>query len=232
MRRFAPDSGWREKDEAYAAGRVGSRELLAWDLEVLPRDPELLRGAAASLPHDSGFPDFTRAISEIGGTLEIVSDGLGFYVAPALAALGLSDIPIVTNDVFLDPVAPAISFPNGHPHCFVCGTCKRERVRAHQAAGRRVVYVGDGTSDRYAAAHADLTFAKDELADVCRAEGWPYEPWARFDDLTRWVRGVGRGMGTWGPPVGRGGFICGPEVWGPDATSPSIPPDPDARAAV
>ena len=27
-----------------------------------------------------------------------------------------------------------VSFPYGHPACFVCGTCKRERVRLHRDA--------------------------------------------------------------------------------------------------
>ena len=50
--------------------------------------------------------------------------------------------------------APSIAFPNGHPTCLVCGTCKRNRVLAHQAAGRAVVFIGDGESDRYAAGYA------------------------------------------------------------------------------
>ena len=28
----------------------------------------------------------------------------------------------------------SIAFPNGHRSCHVCGTCKRNRVLAHQAA--------------------------------------------------------------------------------------------------
>ncbi len=57
----------------------------------------------------------------------------------------------------------ALTFPYGHPACFVCGTCKRERVRAHEADGRVVVFIGDGSSDRYAAHHADIVWAKDRL---------------------------------------------------------------------
>ena len=38
-------------------------------------------------------------------------------------------------------------------------------------AGAPAVFVGDGLSDRYAAACADLVFAKSSLARYCRGEG-------------------------------------------------------------
>ncbi len=69
---------------------------------------------------------------------------------------------------------PRIEFPNGHPTCFVCGTCKRHRVLAHQAAGRAVVFIGDGESDRYAAGYSDFVFAKRALVRICEGYGWPF----------------------------------------------------------
>ena len=119
-----------------------------------------------------------------GAQLEIVSDGLGFYVSSNLAAIGLHDIPVATNENRVGAGRDGMSFPYGHPACFVCGTCKRERVRLHQASGRIVVFIGDGTSDRYAAAHADLVFAKGSLARFCADEGWPFVDWSSFADVT------------------------------------------------
>ena len=49
--------------------------------------------------------------------------------------------------------------------------------------GRVVVFIGDGTSDRFAAAHADMVFAKGALARICAAEGWPFIEWADFADV-------------------------------------------------
>src|SRR5207247_8201684 len=82
---------------------------------------------------------------------------------------------------------PAISFPAGHPACFVCGTCKRERVREHHRRGNVVVFIGDGMSDRYGAAHAEMIFAKGRLARLCDEEGWPYAAWETFAEITRWT---------------------------------------------
>ena len=236
MSRFVEDqAALDEKDQAYYEGRVGSRELMLWDLSVLPEDAELLRATAASLPLDESFAAFVALCRRWRAAIEVVSDGFGFHVEPALAALGLADLPVATNETRLEGPDRGMSFPYGHPRCFVCGTCKRERVRIHQAAGRAVVFIGDGTSDRFAAAHADLVFAKDQLAELCATEGWAYQPWSSFADVTAWAESAfaeGRlppapdAYATWraGYAPAPRPFICGPEVWGPGRTTPGPGP--------
>ena len=204
-------------------------------MDVLPRDAELLRIEAGQMPQDATFPTFVVAMHERGALVEVVSDGLGFYVRSNLAALGLSDVPVATNDNTVAGGGAGMSFPYGHPACFVCGTCKRERVRLHHAAGRVVVFVGDGMSDRYAAAHADVTFATGALVRICMAEGWPFNEWRDFADLRAQVDEMftdGRlprssaQLAAWRskhsqPPRP---FICGPEVWGAGRTTPGPGP--------
>jgi 2-hydroxy-3-keto-5-methylthiopentenyl-1-phosphate phosphatase len=208
---------------------------MKWDMDVLPRDAELLRSEAAAMPQDEAFPTFVERARARGAQVEVVSDGLGFYVAPNLRMLGITDVYVATNANQVANGGEGMSFPFGHPACFVCGTCKRERVRLHQAAGRVVVFVGDGTSDRYAAAHADVVFAKESLARICAAEGWPFIEWASFDDVNEEVDRLfadGRlpagaeDLPAWEAthaPAPRP-FICGPEVWGPGRTTPGPGP--------
>jgi 2-hydroxy-3-keto-5-methylthiopentenyl-1-phosphate phosphatase len=208
---------------------------MQWDMDVLPRDAELLRREAAEMAQDETFPAFVDAVRGRGAQLEIVSDGFGFYVASNLAALGVRDVPIATNENRVGEGSAGMSFPYGHPSCFVCGTCKRERVRLHQASGRVVVFVGDGTSDRFAAAHADMVFAKGSLARICAAEGWPFIDWITFADVNAEVARAfedGRlptaqdAMAAWRATHGHAprAFICGPEVWGPGRTTPGPGP--------
>jgi 2-hydroxy-3-keto-5-methylthiopentenyl-1-phosphate phosphatase len=205
---------------------------MKWDMDVLPHDADLLRGEAAAMPQDTTFAPFVRDAQARGALVEVVSDGLGFYVRSNLAELGLSDVPVATNENTVADAGAGMSFPYGHPQCFVCGTCKRERVRLHQAAGRVVVFIGDGMSDRYAAAHADVTFATGALVRICMTEGWPFLEWRDFADVRAQVDAMfadGRlprsaaGLAAWraayaGPPRP---FICGPEVWGVGRTTPA-----------
>jgi 2-hydroxy-3-keto-5-methylthiopentenyl-1-phosphate phosphatase len=236
MQRYYPDRATlAAKDEDYDAGRVGSRELMRWDMDVLPADPQLLQRAAASMPQDESFPSFVAAVRKRGAQVEVVSDGLGFYIESNLAALGVTDVPVVTNRNELREGGAGMSFPFGHPTCFVCGTCKRERVRLHQSAGRAVVFIGEGTSDRYGAAHADLVFARDSLETICRQQGWDYLGWHRFDDVLAQVEEAfadgrlpadGEDLHRWRATHARPPrpFICGPEVWGPNRTTPTLAP--------
>ncbi len=219
----------RHMDELYVEGSKGSRELIAWDMEVLPHDPELLLREVDAWPLDEGLRQLVDTVHDVGGVVEVVSDGIGFHVEPMLARFGLPDLPIATNASVLGEGAAGVTFPYGHPACLVCGTCKRERIQKHRHAGRAVVFVGDGPSDRYAAHHADVIFAKASLAAWCEVENIPYEPWERLVDVTEWIELAlmdGRLPATpddfdsWAarahPDVET--FICGPEAWGDGRT--------------
>lgn len=224
MRTFVADqAAVAEMDDRYNAGDIGSRDLMAWDMEMLPDDPALLRAHAAQVPQDAGLVGLVALCRAHGIPVEVVSDGLGFYVGSNLGSLGLADLPVATNRNLVSGGAAGLSFPYGHPTCTVCGTCKRERVRAHQDSGRLVVFVGDGPSDRYAAWHADITFAKGSLRAWCESADVAIEPWQRLDEVTAWLGSSlasgelpsdAAGVGRWRSARTRRepAFICGPEA--------------------
>ena len=230
MAEFVPGA-WEEMSAVYDAGRMGSRRLMEAEMAMVDTrdDGAAMRAAAAVQPHDPGFAPFVRRAQAAGIPVEVVSDGFGFYIDPAMAALGLRDVPVFTNrTVFVDGRA-RIDFPNGHPACFICGTCKRARVLAHRAAGRAVVFIGDGESDRYAAGHADVIFAKRALVPICVANRWPFRRWTDFAEIDAWLA---EAIAAWHAdpasplmprPLARP-FSCGPEVWGPGLYDP---PEPD-----
>lgn len=209
---------WEAEAAAYDAGLAGSRRLMIDEVARMPADPAALMATAAAQPTDPTFPAFVRRARTAGIPVEVVSDGFGFFIEPALRRIGVEDVPVVTARMRFDGlVAPTIAFPNGHPSCFVCGTCKRARVLAHQAAGRSVVFIGDGESDRYAAGYSDVVFAKRALVRLCLEHGWPFRRWSEFaevdawlaETLAAWVADPGSLRG----PIARPLF-CGPEAWG------------------
>jgi 2-hydroxy-3-keto-5-methylthiopentenyl-1-phosphate phosphatase len=221
---FAPENFVADNAD-YEAGVIGSRSLMRRQVGRLPVDPGPVLALAAAQPHDPGFAGFVARALELGVALEVVSDGFGFYVEPALRRLGVPPIPVATARTVFAPPEPWMEYPYGHAACLVCGTCKRQRVLAHQAAGRTVAFVGDGASDRYAALHSDLIIAKHNLVTFCEAEGLPYTPWREFVDVSEWL---GSTVAAWRAdpatlpvPVARP-FICGPEVWGPGRANPPL----------
>jgi 2-hydroxy-3-keto-5-methylthiopentenyl-1-phosphate phosphatase len=207
---------WEPIAAAYDEGRIGSRRAMEGELALLRATEAELMATAAVQPHDPGLAPLIRRAEADGIPVEIVSDGFGFYIPAALASLGLSALPVVAASTTFAGDRARIDFPNGHPTCFVCGTCKRQRVLAHQAAGRAVVFVGDGESDRYAAGYADVVFAKRALVRICLEAGWPFHRWTELSEVDAWLATT---LDAWladpssVPRPAARPFFCGPEVW-------------------
>jgi 2-hydroxy-3-keto-5-methylthiopentenyl-1-phosphate phosphatase len=225
--------GIRELEAAaYAGGEMGWRRLMEFEVALVDAPREALLATALAQPHDPGFVPFVRRAQAAGVPVEVVSDGYGFFIAPALQALGVGELPVVTARTTFDGRRASIEFPNGHPTCFVCGTCKRNRVLAHQAAGRAVVFVGDGESDRYAAGYSDLVWAKRALVSICREAGWAFRRWTGFREIEAWLEET---VAAWrADPTSLPGprprpFFCGPEVWGHGRLDPPPGAWPPAR---
>ncbi|MFO1539786.1 MAG: hypothetical protein ACKOTZ_04965 [Chloroflexota bacterium] len=217
-------------DVAYDAGTLGSADLMRRDMDLLPDPADVLVPEAAAVPQDPGIVALADVVVRNGAAIEVVSDGLGFYVGDNLARIGLGWIPVATNTNELRGGGAGMAYPYTHPACGWCGTCKRERVRAHASAGagRIVLLVGDGTSDRYAAHHADVVLATGALAAWCARSGIPAVRWTELDEVAGWVAAAfadgrlprdaadvpaARARLRSGTPA-RPSFICGPEAWG------------------
>jgi 2-hydroxy-3-keto-5-methylthiopentenyl-1-phosphate phosphatase len=218
MRRHAPLDEWAPLERAYLQGRMGSRELLVRQAGLLDDSTGEIARMGRGEAHDPTFAPFAQGLRRRDIPIEVVSDGFGFFVSAALAEMGLEGIPVITADTTFDDGRVKIDFPNGNPDCLVCGTCKRARILHHRAAGRHVVFVGDGYSDLYAAGHADTVFAKPELAELCRQRGWPFRPWTDFASVAAEIDAdlaAGRLDG-----IGNAVFRCGPEAWPTGTTAP------------
>jgi 2-hydroxy-3-keto-5-methylthiopentenyl-1-phosphate phosphatase len=224
---------WESEAAAYDAGLMGSRRLMEIEMALVDAPAEALLATAAAQPHDPGFVPFVRHAQAAGVIVEVVSDGFGFFIGPALQALGVGELPVVTARTTFDARRASIAFPNGHPDCHVCGTCKRNRVLAHQAAGRSVVFIGDGESDRYAAGYSDVVWAKRSLVRICLEAGWPFRRWTEFSEIDAWLVET---LASWrADPASLAGpiaqpYFCGPEVWGPGLVDPPPGSWPPARS--
>lgn len=179
----AGSSEWRELDERYARGEIGSQQCQAGQLALLAGTADELREIARSVPLDPAAGPLIRGLLEAGAEVLVVSDGFGFYVADRLAELGADDIPVLTNEV--EWSTRQLAFPHADQRCpcSSCGTCKQAPLRAAQHRGRRTVFVGDGLSDRKAALLADVLYAKDRLASWCELNDVPFRPFGELADV-------------------------------------------------
>ena len=178
MDRFG-DPDWATYDEMWMRGEIDTRaSIRAQVAPFVTKGEELIAYAVQHCPMDPTFAGFVTWCQSRDIPVTIVSDGLGLYVEPLLATVGITGVGVITND-WGDG---AMRYPNGHPECIWCGTCK---MLAVQRAPGPVAFVGEGYSDRFGALYADIVFAKDALVGLCRDDGVPFVPYTDFDDVRR-----------------------------------------------
>ena len=194
--------GWEAFDEAVQAGTATLRHAIRQQATMLQGErTEMLSFARANFAMDASFSPFVRWATACDLGVVIVSDGFGFYIEPMLADAGLSGLPVVANRLVGSAGRWRLDHPHGHPQCVGCGTCKMLAVLEGQRRSGAVAFVGEGQSDRYGAAYADLVFAKERLAVICSTEGIPYVPWTSFDDVREILTSTTPSTPRSAPPV-------------------------------
>ena len=188
LQEFAPPEWWAI-EEAHRARRIGTRETMIRQFALVHASrADMLRFVDDHTRLDETFPRFVAYCARRGIPLEIVSEGLDFYLDHLLRKWRIS-VPARTNRTMFENDRVAISYPFADPTCNLCGTCKLRRLFELRIQGRQVVYVGDGHSDLCPAMEADVVFAKKELADLCRDEDIEFIPFDTFADVQREMEG-------------------------------------------
>jgi 2-hydroxy-3-keto-5-methylthiopentenyl-1-phosphate phosphatase len=184
---------WWEIDLEFQRGEIGSRECLVRQGALLSGSREaMLEFALDRFALEPSFVPFVHWTRANGIDVVVASDGFGFYVEPMLRAAGIEDVAVHTNETAnADGRSPTFSFPNRHPICVGCGTCKMLVVLQSRERSGPVAFVGEGHSDRYGALYADLVFAKKHLVDICMRDVIPFRMWDSFDDVRAGLEDAG-----------------------------------------
>src|SRR5712691_9368978 len=188
LEEFAP-SEWWEIERLYRTRKIGTRESMARQFALVraPRE-ELMKFVDRTAVIDDTFREFVDFCRAQGMVLEIVSEGLDFYVRHLLRKWDI-EVPVRTNHAIFEDGRVRIDHPWEDATCRLCGTCKLLRLFELRAEGYRTAYVGNGHSDLCPAIEADLVFAKDELADLCRVEEIDFIQFDRFSEVQRELGG-------------------------------------------
>ncbi len=150
---------WRALEKALGAGEITLEECMSrqFDMISLSRDEILLELDQVVVPRP-GFSELVEGCLFNGATFRITSAGLDFYIRHFLEAYTWrGQVEVVAPEVTDTPTGVRFQFP---PLSFAqARNFKEDNVLRERADGRRVAYIGDGTSDLWAARSADLAFA-------------------------------------------------------------------------
>ena len=124
------------------------------------------------------FPMFVRWCRREGYLLSVLSSGIKPVVSLFIGELG---VPFFAHRVEMTAT--------GWHYRRDQSADKRSILRRIKGT-RKVVYIGDGTSDIEAIPYVDLLFAKGYLAEHCQQEKIPYTPFQSFLDVQQSLEGT------------------------------------------
>jgi HAD superfamily phosphoserine phosphatase-like hydrolase len=175
---------WRKIEEDWVAGRIGSRECLSRQIDLVRATRADFEALADEVPIDSAFADFVAAGRELSLHMVIGSDGFEPLISRVLARLGVK-LPVVSNRLI---AGAANRWRAEFPHYL--GDCRSQSGNCKCALlnSGPTVLVGDGRSDFCAAPQATLVLAKKSLARYCRETAIEHIAIDGFADATRALR--------------------------------------------
>ena len=194
------DRRWLEIEKEWVAGRIGSRECLAGQIDLMTATHEQVDQLLDRIEVDSGLPALLDVCAARSVPVHIISDGFDYCIQRILGRPGqrfrsrLTGSHIVSSTLRANGVRWHAEFPHPIEACaHGCATCKPAAMELLNQTNALTVFVGDGFSDRHAAAIADVIFAKDKLASFCEHASLPYLP---FDTLAAVATGIEHLLGA------------------------------------
>jgi 2,3-diketo-5-methylthio-1-phosphopentane phosphatase len=183
--RFAPPA-WRDIDERWVRRELSLPEAqrAMWALVRATRDDAI--AGARSLGHlRPGLDKLLDNAAAAGARVWLASGGFDFYIEALLGdALGRFERRYY-NATRFDGDRVTVDFPHAALACAACAVCKGKVCDAARATGERVIFVGDGYSDRCVIGRADVIAAVrgSHLARFCREANAPHLELDRLDEL-------------------------------------------------
>jgi 2-hydroxy-3-keto-5-methylthiopentenyl-1-phosphate phosphatase len=166
IQRFSINEEWKQAEEEWQTGRIGSRECLERQFAQVRISAADLQAYLRTVPIDPAFRPMVEFLRAQGVEPVIVSDSFTAFIGPILAHQGISPLPTFCNELRLEGDRPVVSFPFFHAICSRSGNCKCSHLlKGDRPAGTRKVYVGDGQSDICPANVCEILFAKGSLLE-------------------------------------------------------------------
>jgi 2-hydroxy-3-keto-5-methylthiopentenyl-1-phosphate phosphatase len=186
------DGDWRQFLELYRERKIPVGVFSSETFGLVKADEQtmldyILRQNKAEIR--DGFGNLLEYCAKRGFKFVIVSNGLGFYIEAILKNLGVDGIEVYAAETEFDRNGLKVRYfgPDGSQ---LQDNFKKAYVELFHGQGYRVIYIGDGLSDRIPASQADYIFARDDLLAGCLEEKKPN--CTPFNDLNDVVRGLER----------------------------------------
>jgi 2,3-diketo-5-methylthio-1-phosphopentane phosphatase len=183
--RFATPE-WEQIDDLWVRNEISLMEAQRrmWALVRATREQaEAFVREAGALR--AGLDGLFAAVERAGGAVWLASGGFDFYIQALLGERLACFERTWFNTAEFAGGGIEIRFPHVELACERVPVCKGRICDLARASAERVIFVGDGASDRCAVGHADALFAVRGrlLARHCDAESVAFRPFDTFLDV-------------------------------------------------
>ncbi len=169
----------------WVRGEISTPEEIQGCFATIHATRQEMEAELNTIPVDAGFPALLDYCRNQGYQFAILSDGLQWYIEYILSKHGISGLTIYANQIEFKPSGFEISFPWYNPETPKRGASKPMIIQRYQNSGARVIFIGDGLSDREAVQVADSVYAKGRLLEYCRQNEFPV---TGFTDLAELLK--------------------------------------------
>ncbi len=179
---------WEEIEVSWREGLINSRECMAEQYALVRASQAELDAWLKTVAIDPHFKEFLDYCRTEDYPLTVVSDGFDYYIDRIFENYGIADVEVFSNHLEFKDGLIVTEFPHTNDECNTCGNCKTTIFHTFKTPANKIVYIGDGWSDRCIAHESDVIFAKHKLITYCHERGLEYTPYITFADIIEEMR--------------------------------------------
>jgi 2,3-diketo-5-methylthio-1-phosphopentane phosphatase len=186
LERFA-EPAWREVEEHWKDGKIGSRECLSKQTDFIRATPKEIDSLIDRIEIDPGFDEFMQTCERLNVDVTIVSDGYRRSIERVLDRAGRA-LPSRSGVLeYLGRRRWKLTSPVSRADCSSgSNTCK---CMIASEMNIPTILIGDGRSDFCVANEVDFVLAKGSLARHCAEKNIDHQPIDGLADAAKLLAG-------------------------------------------
>lgn len=175
-------------EKLYIDGKIGTKEGMIKHFETMKLSEEdYTRFIDREIHIDKAFKDFCIKAEKKNILIVIVSGGFWNAIEMILRKEDIKVNEIYANRLIFNGNKAEPNFLHEIESCNgnfkTCGNCKLFYLDKYKTLGKKVIFIGDGLTDRCIAKGADIVFAKGSLENYCRENNIEYIKYNNFKDV-------------------------------------------------
>ena len=177
-------SDWRPIEDRVTAHELSEKEALQaeFDLVNVPLD-DAIQFLKKNAKIDTTFKPFADWCKTNGLELIVLSGGFKEFIETIFKQFGINGLAVYSNSLKIENNKWQVIQSKLPKIKDLCNHCKTNHILESQRNGYKVVYIGDGNTDRCPAENADIVFAKNSLAEYLELKNIKYYKYQNFWDI-------------------------------------------------